>query len=284
MEKLVSAAWLSDHLDDAALVILDASMHLPDAKRDARAEFAEGHIPGTRFLDLASLNDESDPAPKAVPSAEQLAARLSALGVEPSHRIVLYDDSAIRTSARAWFVLNLYGIESVAILDGGLAAWKADGGAMESGEIDAVPSHFPASALARNDSMLRDKGDVRRNLTEKDEQLVDARSKERFEANGADAVHGGQAGHIPGSRNLPFSSLFDEQGRYRDKDELRRAFEQAGLDLSEPIITSCGSGVTASTLFFALDRLGHDKVALYDGSWLDWGSDPATPKETGPAR
>ena len=284
MEKLVSASWLADHLTAADLVVLDASMHLPDAKRDARAEFRAGHIAGARFLDLASLNDDSAPAAKAVPNAEQLAERLSSLGIEPSHRIVLYDDSAIKTSARAWFILTLHGIEQVAILDGGLAAWKAAGGAIDTGDAPASPSQFPADALDRDGTMLRDKSNVLDILDEDEQQLVDARSQERFESADADPVHHVEGGHIPGSRNVPFSKLFDDNGRYRDNDELRAVFEDAGLDLSKPITTSCGSGVTASTLFFALDRLGHDNTALYDGSWLDWGSDPATPKETGPAR
>lgn len=265
-------------------VILDASLHLPGARRDARAEFIAGHIPGARFLDLATLTDPAAEAPGAVPNAEQFAERLRALGVSADDKVVLYDDSALRTSARAWFIFRLYGWRDVAVLDGGLAAWRAAGLPLEAGEAEPVRSSLSSADLRPASDTLRDKAQVLGNLRTRREQIVDARDEGRFTGSSADTVHGLPGGHIPGARNLPFTRLLTGNGRFRDADEMRGVFADAGVDLREPIVGSCGSGVTASVVLFAARRLGAERVALYDGSWLDWGADPATPKETGPAR
>lgn len=275
MENLVSTQWLADALGDADLVVIDSSMHLPAAGRAARSEFAEGHIPGARFLDLASLKDETSPVPSALPRPEQLAQRLASLGVSPENRIVFYDDSDVKTAARAWYLCRAHGMANVAVLDGGLAKWKAEGRPVESGEPDIVPAApFDLPAPQR----IRFKADMLANIDSCAAQVLDARDAGRFSGAVEDTVHNLPSGHIPGSCNLPFPRLYADDGTMKQAGELRDAIEATGIDLDRPVITSCGSGVTACILLLALDRVGHRDVALYDGSWLDWASDPDTPK------
>ncbi|TNE30197.1 MAG: sulfurtransferase [Alphaproteobacteria bacterium] len=277
MESLVSTDWLASELGTANLVVIDASNHLPAAGRDAHSEYLAAHIPTARFLDLASLVDKNSPVPAALPRPEQLAQRLAELGVRPGDRIVLYDDSAVKTSARAWFLLRAHGIDSVAILDGGLARWKAEGRKVETGALEVEPSE-PASLPAPE--RVRFKSDMLANMDDMREQVLDARDPGRFMGKVEDTVHNLPSGHIPGSCNLPFGNLFTEDGTFKTREDLRAHFEAVGIDLNSPIVTTCGSGVTASVLLFALHLIGHDAWALYDGSWLDWGSDPDTPKAT----
>lgn len=276
---LVTSQWLSDHLASPDLVVLDASYHLPAAARDAAAEFAAGHIPGARFLEVASLFDPGSPVPYAIPTPEQLAARLAGLGVAPDAAIVLYDDSAIRTSARAWFVLTASGWSRVAILDGGIGKWRAEGRALESG-TPAVPLAEPATLT--QPGRVRTKAEMLANIASRAEQVLDARSAERVYGSGVDPVHGVPNGRIPGARNLPYTALFNPDGTWKSPGELRGSLEAAGIDLARPVITTCGSGVTASALLFAMHLIGKDDTALYDGSWSEWGADPATPKAEGP--
>lgn len=280
MDSLVSTEWLAGALGD--VVVLDATAHATDPARDARAEFAAGHIPGARFLDLASLKDIDAPVPNTVPTPAQFAQRMASLGVDRDARVVLYDDSAVKTSARAWFILRTNGMRHVAILDGGLAKWRAEGRPLESGNAE-VPDPVPPQVLASDTSRLRSKAQMLANLDSRAEQVIDARDAGRFTGETVDTVHNLPGGHIPGARNLFFKDLYNDDGTLRGDAEFRSAFARAGVDLSRPIVTSCGSGVTASVLLFALHRLGVDDAALYDGSWLDWGGDPATPKETGVA-
>jgi thiosulfate/3-mercaptopyruvate sulfurtransferase len=279
MDSLVSTDWLAERLGEPGLAVLDASAHLPDAKRDAGAEFAAGHIPGARFLDLATLTDPASTVPSAIPTADQFAARMAALGVDTGDRLVLYDDSDVKTSARAWFIARLYGAE-VAILDGGLGKWRAEGRPLESGMPEVARGTFAAS---RGRGTVRAKAEMLANLGKKREQVVDARGRARFTGEEHDFRPGIADGHIPGSRNLPFGLLFAHDGTYADEKDIRRAFAEAGVDLDRPVVTTCGGGVTAAALLFALDRIGKADVALYDGSWSEWGADPDTPKETGPA-
>jgi thiosulfate/3-mercaptopyruvate sulfurtransferase len=279
MDSLVSTDWLAERLGEPGLAVLDASAHLPDAKRDAGAEFAAGHIPGARFLDLATLTDPASTVPSAIPTADQFAARMAALGVDTGDRLVLYDDSDVKTSARAWFIARLYGAE-VAILDGGLSKWRAEGRPVESGMREVARGTFAAS---RGRGTVRAKAEMLANLGKKREQVVDARGRARFTGEEHDFRPGIADGHIPGSRNLPFGLLLAHDGTYADQTDIRRAFAEAGVDLDRPVVTTCGGGVTAAALLFALDRIGKPDVALYDGSWSEWGADPDTPKETGPA-
>lgn len=281
MDSLVSTEWLARELGADGLVVLDASFHLPAAARDPRAEFAAGHIPGARFLDLASLRDTASPLPNTLPQANRFAERMGALGVRPEDRVVLYDDSDIKTAARAWFVLRMNGMRDVAILDGGLSKWRSEGRAIATGEALAQGSPF---ATPRGDwGRVRSKRDMLANVSEQREQVIDARDAGRFTAAAEDAVHGLAGGHIPGARNLFYRDLYNADGTFKPEPELRAAFDRAGVDIAKPIVTSCGSGVTAAVLLFALHRLGIDDAALYDGSWSEWGADPATPKESGAA-
>lgn len=277
MDRLVSTDWLADAIGAPDLVVLDASLHLPDAGRDARAEFLAGHIPGARFLDLETFIDTTSQVPKALPSAAQFAERMGALGVTPEMRVVLYDDSQVKSSARAWFVFAHYGFAQVAILDGGLSRWRDEQRSLESGAQVVSQVRYPVPCAIR---AVRSKDEMLANCAGCGDQVIDARDAARF----AGADGSGSEGHIPGSLNLHFGRMFAPDGSWKDPVAIRAEFEAEGVDLDQPITTSCNSGVTACVLLFGLGLAGRDDAALYDGSWLEWGSDPTTPKEKGPAR
>lgn len=279
---LVSTDWLAGEIDAPDLAVLDASLHLPMAERDARAEFETAHIPGARFLDLAGLHDPASALPGKVPDGERVARWLGERGIGPQTRIVLYDGSDLRSACRAWVLLDLAGLGNIAVLDGGLAKWKAEGRPLESGMPDHAAMDRPATTVRITD--IRDKAAMLANLDDHREQVVDARDAGRFTGSVEDTVHGLPGGHIPGARHLFFHDVLAEDGTFRDPETLRALFDKAGLDLDRPIVTTCGSGVTASVLLFALRLLGAPQTALYDGSWSEWGADPETPKETGEAR
>lgn len=278
MDSLVSTEWLAAYLGEPGLVVIDATKHLATAGRDGGAEFLQAHIPGARFLDLTRLDDPASPIGKTLPGPQQATITLGALGIAPGDRIVIYDNSDVKTSARAWFILKGYGFREVAILDGGFTTWLSEARPVESGKADVAPILAPLPAFSRP---VRRKADMLANLDTQAEQVIDARDPGRFTGATADTVHNLPGGHIPGARNLFFRDLYKADGTFKPRDELRAAFENAGIDLARPIVTSCGSGVTASVLLFALYLLGVDSAALYDGSWSEWGADPATPKETG---
>lgn len=277
MDSLVSTEWLANEMAASDLRIVDATRHLPDARRDAQAEYEAGHIPGAVFMDLAELTDPAATIENSLPPAEKFASRMQSLGLGDGSRIVLYDDSKIKSSARAWFMLRLFGAHNVALLDGGLAKWKAEGRPLAQGKENLRHRHF---TVWSEDRSLRHKADVLANIASRAEQVVDARSAARFSGAEADPRPQIASGHIPGSLNVPYTELFNPDGTWKDKEGLKAAFEKAGVDIDKPIVTSCGSGMTACVLAFGLHLLGRSNVALYDGSWTEWGGDPATPKAT----
>ncbi len=277
MDDLVSTEWLADHLGRCDLLILDSSVFMPGSGRDARAEFLAAHIPGARFLDIEALAEKSNPVPHMLPSAADFGCAMEALGVGRDDRVVVYDNSPLRTAARGWFMLRHFGACEVAILDGGFQKWVAEGRPVEGGEPAKREARF--DAIERSDEVVT-MADIRAGLSD---PLLDARGKGRFEGSEPDLRPGVATGHIPGSRNLPFPELYEEDGTFRSPDEMAAAFAAAGVDPKAPFVATCGSGVTANSLIFAAHLLGNDETRLYDGSWSEWGADPSTPKESGPA-
>jgi thiosulfate/3-mercaptopyruvate sulfurtransferase len=276
MDSLVSTEWLARHLGEPDLVVIDSSWHMPASNRSGRAEYLEAHIPGARFLDIDAVSDRSNPAPHMLPSAEAFGRAMEEIGVGRDDRIVVYDNSPTRNAARGWFMLRHFGAPQVAILDGGFQKWTAEGRSTVSGEA----SHREARFEPREDrSEVVTKQQI---LSGNHDPLLDARGKARFEGSEADPRAGVAPGHIPGARNLPFGSLYNADGTFKSAEEIRRLFAEAGIDPAQPFVASCGSGVTANSLIFAAHLLGSDSARLYDGSWSEWGADPATPKALGP--
>ena len=278
MDDLVSSEWLAERRDESDLVVLDASWFLPEHGRDARTGFVDAHIPGARFLDLAGLVDADDALPMMLPSDHRFNEAMRSLGISNDSRVVVYDDSPLHTSARAWWMLRLMGVPRVAILDGGLDHWKGEGRMLEQGEPGTAPGIF----MAHSDrGLVRDRGAMAANLTSAEAQVVDARSPARFAGDEPEPRAGVEPGHIPGSVNLPYARLFDADGRWKSPEQLRGVFDEAGIDPHRPVVATCGSGVTAAVIVFALHLLGSE-AALYDGSWADWGSSDL-PKAKGTA-
>ena len=275
MNTLVSTQWLADRLGDPDLAIVDCSLFMPSSGREGAAEFLVAHVPGARFLDIEELSDRSSSAPHMLPSAAEFGAAMARLGVGRDDRIVVYDNSPLRSAARGWFMLRHFGAERVAILDGGFQKWLSEGRPVESGEL--------SPRTARFDAVERVGEVVAKSELPGSASILDARGKARFEGSESDPRPGVAAGHIPGARNLPYATLYNADGTFRGLDEIRAAFAQAGADPGKPFVATCGSGVTATSLIFASHLLGHAKAKLYDGSWSEWGADPATPKAVGPA-
>ncbi|MEO5972895.1 MAG: sulfurtransferase [Sphingomicrobium sp.] len=277
MDDLVTTRWLADALGERDVVPVDCTAFLPGTGRDPHAEFLAAHIPGARFLDIEEVRDKGHPAPHMLPTAEEFGGAMTALGIGRGDRLVVYDNSPLRTAARGWFMLRHFGAERVAILDGGLHKWRSEGRPTEAGEPPPRDARFEPTE--RSDEVV-DKGQVRAGVGA---PLLDARGRARFEGSEPDPRPGVASGHIPGARNLPFADLYHEDGTLKGEGEIRRAFAEAGVDPERPFVASCGSGVTANSLIFAAHLLGNRDARLYDGSWSEWGADPATPKETGSA-
>ena len=276
MESLVSTEWLEGQLGEPDLRIVDSSWHMPASGRSGSMEFAVSHIPGAVFLDIDVLSDRSNPAPHMLPEPDQFGTAMERLGICRDDRIVVYDNSPIRTAARGWFMLRHFGARNVAILDGGFQKWVAEGRQVEAGS----PKPNSASFSAEQQGEIVTKAQIQSGI---DAPLLDARGRPRFEGTAPDPRPGVAPGHIPGARNLPFEELYNPDGTFRSPVMLRRLFELAGIDPEKRFVASCGSGVTANSLLFAAHLLGNDRAQLYDGSWSEWGADPATTKELGPA-
>jgi len=275
----VSAEWLAGHLGDASVAIVDASWYLPSAGRDARAEFRAAHIPGAVFFDIDAISDTSSPLPHMLPSPEAFGAAAGALGIAETQTIVVYDGAGLFSAPRAWWTFRTFGAPDVRILEGGFPQWRKEAQPVESGEARPARqdflARFDATAVAAVD-------DVRALAGSPAAQIVDARAADRFRGEAAEPRAGVRSGHIPGSRNVPFGELV-ENGRLKPLEAVRAVFEDAGIDPSQPVLTSCGSGVTAAVLTLALTALGSETVRLYDGSWAEWGSRQDLPIATGPA-
>lgn len=278
-EALVSTGWLAAHLNDPKVRVVDATYHLPTMKRDPRAEYAAGHIPGAAFFDVDGIADPTTDLPHMIPTAEDFAAAVGALGIGNDDFVVCYDSYGLMSAARAWWMFRLYGHDRVAVLDGGLPKWQAEGRPIESQPVSPARKAFTARLRPE---MVRRKGDIQANLATRAEQVLDARSAGRFRGTDPEPRPGLRGGRIPGSRNLPFTQLLDPVSKtVLPAAGLRAQFAQAGIDASRPIVTSCGSGVTACALALGLHLIGADKVAVYDGSWSEWGLPGDTPVETG---
>jgi len=280
-DPLVSTEWLAEHLRDANVKLLDATFKLPGILPLPKDDYLAAHIPGAVYFDVDAVSDHSNPLPHMFPSADQFGRDVGALGVSNGDTVVIYDAGGWVAAPRAWWMFLSYGHRDVRILNGGLKKWRAEGRPVESGEPKAKPATFRASYDAKR---VRSIEQMIANVANRAEQVIDARAADRFEGRAAEPRPGIRSGHIPGSLNLPYNNLFDAAtGAMKPLDDLRKAFGAAGVDTARPIVTSCGSGVSAAVLTLALYRLGVQNTALYDGSWSEWGKADGPPIATGPA-
>ncbi len=267
---LKSTDWLAQHLRDRDVIAVDGSYYLPTQKRDAHAEYRGGHIPGAVFFDIEAVSDHSTELPHMLPGSNQFGEALGALGIGDGDTVVVYDSLGLYSAARVWWTFRVFGVRDVFILDGGLPKWKAEDRPLETGEAKRARKEFHAEMNVDAVAML---ADVRMAIADQGTQIVDARSAERFAGRAPEPRPGLRSGHMPGSFNVPFDRVV-ENGRHVARDRIEAAFTAAGVDLDKPIITSCGSGVTAAILSLALESIGRPPKRLYDGSWSEWGSRP----------
>ena len=277
-KTLVSTDWLAAHLKDPDLRVLDGSWYLPNAGRDAYSEYEQGHIPGARFFDIDDIANHRSDLPHMAPPVEKFMSRLRAMGVGDGHQVVVYDGAGLLSAARVWWMFKLMGQNNVAVLDGGLLKWVADGHPIEDMPPIVRDRHM---TVRFQNSLVRDVTQVSAASKLGDQEIVDARSAARFRGDAPEPREGLRSGHIPGSRNLPYTALLNGNGTMKSPDEMRAIFEEAGIDLSKPVITTCGSGVSAAILCLAMERFGKTDYALYDGSWAEWGLSPTLPVATG---
>lgn len=267
-KTLVSTAWLAAHRSDPDLRVIDASWYLPDAGRDAKAEYKAAHIPGARFFDIDEITDNRSNLPHMAPPPEKFVSRMRAMGIGDGHQVVVYDGSGLFSAARVWWTFRLMGKTDVAVLDGGFPKWQAEGREVEDMPPVLRDRHITVS---RQHALVKDVTQVAHAAKLGEAEIIDARSAARFKGEAPEPRPGLRAGHIPGSKNVPYASLLNPDGTMKTVADLRAVFEAAGVNLSKPAITSCGSGVTAAILSLALERMGHKNHALYDGSWAEWG-------------
>jgi len=278
---IVETEWLANRLSTPGIVIFDASWHLPTSGRDAKAEFLAEHIPGALFFDIDDLADEKSALPHMLPSTIKFASRMKKAGVGDGMKIVVYDSVGLFSAARVWWTFRAMGHKDVAVLNGGLKKWKAEGRPIEDGlPVARTSRHF---SPLQNSELIRDLDDMKGYSARKNMQVVDARPASRFQGAEAEPRPGLRQGHIPGSKNVPSSAVINADGTLKTKDELIAIFKAAGIDPAKPVVTTCGSGVTAAILALALAVTGQSNAAVYDGAWAEWGQDNGLPIETGPA-
>lgn len=277
---LVTTQWLAEHLNAPDIVVVDGSYYLSTMKRDARAEYLAAHIPGAIFFDIDAIADKTSNLPHMLPTPEQFASAMRHLGIGDGQTIVVYDGAGLFSAPRVWWTFRTFGVRDVFILDGGFPKWKAEGRPIEFDEVRRTPRHF----TARFDrGAVADAADVQKALDARDSQVVDARSAERFAGTAPEPRPNLPSGHMPGAMNVPATALI-EDGRLIEPERIAAAFAKGGVDPAKPVITSCGSGVTAAILWLALDAIGHPPKSLYDGSWTEWASRGDLPIEPNPRR
>jgi thiosulfate/3-mercaptopyruvate sulfurtransferase len=277
MDTIVSTAWLAEQLGSPDLRIVDGSWHMPQQKRDARREFVEAHLPGAVFFDIDAIADRETALPHMLPSPDAFAEAVGRLGIGDGDRIVVYDTRGVVSAARVWWTFRAFGHEEIGVLDGGLPKWTSEGRPLETGPPSPPRRRFTAKLQPQ---LVRDLEAVRANLASRRAQVLDARSRGRFLGTEPEPRPSLRGGHIPGSLSLPYETLYRPDGTMLPVAELRRAFESARIDLRRPVVTTCGSGITAAVLALGLHVVGHPDVAVYDGSWTEWGGRTDTPVET----
>ncbi|MGR3507261.1 MAG: 3-mercaptopyruvate sulfurtransferase [Paracoccaceae bacterium] len=277
---LVSTDWLAAHLKDPDLRILDATFFMPGDPRDAKAAYTAAHIPGARYFDIDEISDHRSDLPHMAPPVEKFMSRMRAMGIGDGHQVVVYDAEGLFSAARVWWLFRLMGQMDIAVLDGGFPKWLAEGREVEDMLPMVRDRHM---TVRRQNQLVKDVTQVSAASKLGDYEIIDARAAERFRGEVDEPRPGLRKGHIPGSKNLPFKDILNPDGTMMDADHLRAAFASAGVDLSKPVITTCGSGVTAAILSLALERIGKTDHSLYDGSWCEWGAFPTLPVATGKA-
>lgn len=273
---LVSTDWLAEHLRDPSVATVDGSWHLPTEKRDSFEEYLDAHIPGAVFFDIDEIADHSRGLPHMMPPPHLFELHMTRLGIDNSMQVVVYDTAGLYSAPRVWWTFRAFGVDKVVILDGGLPKWRAEGRPVETGMVTRTPTRFTANF---NEGMVANTARVQEALADGSAQVLDSRSAARFRGEAPEPREGVRSGHMPGSLNVPYTSVV-ANGRLADPETVRRELNQGGVDPNRPVITSCGSGVNAAIMWLALDSIGRPPVALYDGSWTEWGSDPDLPVAT----